>query len=383
MIHPFYNLEKQLLNDPGYQWLTIINKSGTFTYTYKELHSRTVDYCQLFNSRQIQSGETILIILKESIDLFAAFIAGVICGAMPAYYAYPSPKQSLEQFFDSMDNLILFNEIKLIICYSELRDTLAKKNYVNNNMLVNTSDVARSTLTEFPQNNNEFEAFLQFSSGTTGSKKGVKISSEALINQINAYKPHVQFDNNSTVISWLPHYHDMGLIACMLMPLFEKVPIVMLSPFEWVSKPVSLLENIQQYKATHTWQPNFALGHLVKSIPYEEVNNYDLSSLKKLVCCSEPVLYRTIEKFKQHFAPSNLNPEIIHNCYAMAENTFAMTVSTNEKLKYLGIDYDVFKNDNKVVMKEDNGFLIASAGKPINNTAIKILSDKNWNKNWF
>ena len=111
MITPFYNLEKQLLNDPGYQWLTVINKSGTSTYTYKELHSRTVDYCQLFNSHHIQFGETILIILKESIDLFAAFIAGVICGAMPAYYAYPSPKQSLEQFFESMDNLILFNEI--------------------------------------------------------------------------------------------------------------------------------------------------------------------------------------------------------------------------------------------------------------------------------
>ena len=59
MIKPFYNLEKQLINDPGYPWLTVINKSGTSTYTYKELHSRTIDYCQLFNnSHKIQFGET-------------------------------------------------------------------------------------------------------------------------------------------------------------------------------------------------------------------------------------------------------------------------------------------------------------------------------------
>jgi len=372
----FQQLIDQLLLDPNFNWLTICNKEGAKSFNYNDLYKRLIDYSYLYQSHKIKSDETVLIILKESIDLFAAFIAGVMYGAMPAYYAYPSPKQSIEQFFESMDNLILFNEIKLIICYDELNDILLKQKYVNNSMVVNTDDVAKLEGKEIFQNGNEHEAFIQFSSGTTGAKKGVKISSEALFNQINAYKPNVQFDQNSIVVSWLPHYHDMGLISCMLMPLFEKVPIVMQSPFEWVSRPASLLENIQKYNGTHTWQPNFALGHLVKSISYKETKNYDLSSLKKLVCCSEPLLHKTVEKFKQHFLPSNLNPEIIHNCYAMAENTFAMTVSSNEKLKFLSIDYDIMKTENKIELIDD-GFKIASAGKPLNNTRVKILSDEN------
>jgi len=372
----FYSLYNQLENDFRFRWLTIINSSGTYNYTYEDLHKRISDYYHFISDKKVQAGDTILIILKESLDLFASFIASVMLGALPAYYAFPSPKQSKTQFFSTITDLVKYNEIKMIIGYPEVINFLQNHNEVENSILVKYDEVKEIKKIEISLFEKYQEAFLQFSSGTTGAKKGVKISSEALFNQINAYKPHVQFDQNSIVVSWLPHYHDMGLISCMLMPLFEKVPIVMLSPFEWVSRPVSLLENIQKYKGTHTWQPNFALGHLVKSVSYEETKNYDLSSLKKLVCCSEPVLYKTVEKFTNHFAPSNLNPEIIYNCYAMAENTFAMTVSNNEKLKYLSIDYDVLKRDNIIEILK-GGFKIASAGKPINNTSIKILSDKN------
>jgi fatty-acyl-CoA synthase len=372
----FHQLIDQLYLDPKFNWLTICNKEGEKSFSYNDLFERLIDYSYLYQSHKIKPGETVLIILKESIDLFAAFIAGVVSGVLPAYYAYPSPKQSKKQFFLTITDLLQYNEIKMIIGYPEVINILQNHQDVENSILVRNDNVKETKKTKIAVVEKTQEAFLQFSSGTTGAKKGVKISAEALFNQIDAYKPHVQFDQNSIVVSWLPHYHDMGLIACMLMPLFEKVPVVMLSPFEWVSRPASLLENIQKYKGTHTWQPNFALGHLVKSVSYEETKNYDLSSLKKLVCCSEPVLYKTVEKFTHHFASSNLNPEIIHNCYAMAENTFAMTVSDNEKLKYLSIDYDVLKRGNKIEIL-DGGFRIASAGKPINNTRLKILSDRN------
>ena len=378
MVSSFYDFYKTLVEDPEFNWLTLEHESKSISYSYKELHFRITEYYELFNIYKLNNNDIVLIILKESLDLFAAFIAGAIYGVMPAYYAYPSPKQSVKQFVKSMDTLILFNDIKLIICYPELNDILLDYNYGSNRIIINADDIAKYSDDQILHNGNGVESFLQFSSGTTGAKKGVKISSKALFNQINAYKPHVQFEQSSTVVSWLPHYHDMGLIACMLMPLFEKVPIVMLSPFEWVANPASLLESIQNHKGTHTWQPNFALGHLVKSISYEETKNYDLSSIKKLVCCSEPVLHKTVEKFIHHFAPSNLNPEIIHNCYAMAENTFAMSVSDNEKLKFLSIDYDVLKRENKIAVL-NGGFKIASAGKPLKNTQIKIVSDNKEN----
>jgi fatty-acyl-CoA synthase len=372
MIDSFYGLYNHLGNDINYRWLTTINSAGNIDYNSDELHKRINDYYQFIYGNKVQADETILIILKEGLDLFASFIAAVISGAVPAYYAYPSPKQSIKQFFSTITDLIEYNDIKMIIGYPEVINILQERDDIKNSILVKNDEVKviDNNKLSIPKRK---ETFLQFSSGTTGAKKGIKISSKALFKQIKAYRSHVQYDENSTVVSWLPHYHDMGLIACMLIPLFEKVPVVMLSPFDWVSRPVTLLENIQKYKATHTWQPNFALGHLVKSISSDDSNKYDLSSLKQLICCSEPVMYETVEKFKEHFSPFGLNPDVISNCYAMAENTFAMTVSSKGELKYLLIDYDLMKTENRIQFLE-NGYKISSAGKPISNTQIKILS---------
>ena len=377
MINSFHQLINYLHDDPDFVWLTIEHESGSKTFTYKELFLRISDYYNLYESFELEKNDIILIILKESLDLFASFLAGIIYGCMPAYFAYPSPKQSIAQFLKTVDDLVLFNNISFVLSYTDVVEIINENNQLDNSIIIDHKNVKqlRSDKAIVKNEENNSESFLQFSSGTTGSKKGVRITSEALFNQIDSYRAHLDLDNNSKIISWLPHYHDMGLISCMLIPVFEKIPIVMLSPFEWVKRPSILLENIMKHKATHTWQPNFALGHLVKSIPITKVEEYDLSSLKKLTCCSEPVLYETVNTFIKHFKKSKLDPNIIQNCYAMAENTFAMTVSKNNRLKHISVDYDLLKKENKISTNKNNGFIVTSVGIPIKNTKIKIVSE--------
>lgn len=363
---------------PEFHWLTLPGGAAEQAFTLRQLGERMHDYCAYYRAQGVREGDTVLIILKESLDLFASFFAGIIYGALPAYFAYPSPKQSREAFLGSVDNLVGYNHIRLVIGFSDVVDVLRHHEALRQPSFLGVTDYADIPALgamDFREITvPEREAFLQFSSGTTGAKKGVQISAEALFNQIEAYSARVQFDENSLIVSWLPHYHDMGLIACMLMPFLRQIPVVMMSPFEWVKNPRLLPEAITKYRATHCWQPNFALGHMTKSIPAEELQQYDLRSLRQLVLCSEPVLHDTVQKFMGKFVPAGLAPNALYNCYAMAENTFAMTSTDTEGIPFLDIDQIVFQREHRIVRKQ-GGRSIASAGKPLENITIRILDE--------
>jgi len=364
---------------PDVEWITFFGLTASTSSTYRELFSRIHDYQAFFREKGLAEGDSVLIILKESLDLFAGFFAGIVHGALPAYFAYPSPKQSIESFIESIENLLRYNHIKIVIGFREIVEILSRVEPLKASPwflgAVCHEDIPRRNAplsSEFPAVAKE--AFLQFSSGTTGAKKGVKISIPALFNQIEAYAECVNFSGDSKVVSWLPHYHDMGLIACMLIPFLMKVPIIMMSPFEWVKNPRLLLDAVVRHRGTHLWLPNFALGHLAKSIPDGDLSGLDLSSIQQIVCCSEPLLANTLEPFLRKFAGTGLKEEVIRNCYAMAENTFAMCSSGKGPARFLGIDIEAFSKEHRII-PSPQGRKIASAGTPLSNIDIRIIDD--------
>ena len=363
--------------DTECSWLTLLTGQSQRVYSLRGLEERINDYCAFYHRHDIREGDTVVIILQESLDLFASFFAAMIYGAMPAYYAYPSPKQSVETFGESVENLLKYNAVRLVIGFDSVIGALRNLNIseANGLELVVNNAVPQSQGFRFDSlPSPKQEAFLQFSSGTTGAKKGVVISAEALFNQIDAYESNVQFDGNSRVISWLPHYHDMGLIACMLMPFLRQVPVVMMSPFEWVKNPRTLLDAITKYKGSHVWLPNFALGHMTNSIPSHECAGINLQSLKKLFLCSEPVLHETVSAFIDKFRQCGLAADRLENCYAMAENTFAMSSTCGEGISYLEVDEDLFRKEHRI-QEKPGGLPFASAGRPLKNTSLSVIDE--------
>ena len=169
------------------------------------------------------------------------------------------------------------------------------------------------------------QAFLQFTSGTTGIKRGVLVSHEAALAQVAAYSDAIGLTDSDCIVSWLPLYHDMGLMTSLNMALACGVHSVMLDPVHWVSRPGLYLHAITQYRGTLGWNPNFAFKFMADRIPDEDLAGVDLSSIRGLVNCSEPVTWLSQQSFQNRFRPFRLREEAFWGCYAMAETTFAIT----------------------------------------------------------
>jgi acyl-CoA synthetase (AMP-forming)/AMP-acid ligase II len=168
---------------------------------------------------------------------------------------------------------------------------------------------------------------LQHSSGTTGLHKGVMLSHRAVACHHDAYARALALSGDEVFATWLPLYHDMGLIACFLTPLVAGIPVLWLSPFEWVANPALLLHSVGEWGATHAWLPNFAFSFLAQRVR-EPRGSLRLSSLRAVVNCSEPVSADAMDALAARFAGDGLDASALHACYAMAETVFAVSTST-------------------------------------------------------
>jgi fatty-acyl-CoA synthase len=150
-------------------------------------------------------------------------------------------------------------------------------------------------------------------------------AARSVLNQIRAYSQAIELGPQDVVVSWLPLYHDMGLIAGFVMPLVCGVPLVLMSPFKWVRDPRVLMQAIHKHHASLCWLPNFAYNHSARAIRPRDMDGLDLSSIRLLINCSEPVWMESHQAFLAKFGPYGLKAQALSTCYAMAENTFAVT----------------------------------------------------------
>ena len=282
-------------NDSSFVWLTVLKDGHYKNYTYKDLESRFPIFFRCIAS-SIPKQSNILIIGDHGSSLFGSFFAALLLGHVPSYAPYPSDKQTKESLDDIINNIVNNNNIKLMVADAKFASKINLSKEVKKVTFPKASRL-RLDFGDLEVIENTTISFMQFSSGTTGAKKGIKISWINLLRQIDSYSRILNTNANSKIVSWLPHYHDMGLIACMLMPFLKRLPIIMMSPFDWVRNPKIMLDAINRYNGTHVWLPNFALGHLSRNIDKGEIKNF--SSLKQLriICCSENLLKQIMMNF--------------------------------------------------------------------------------------
>jgi acyl-CoA synthetase (AMP-forming)/AMP-acid ligase II len=174
-------------------------------------------------------------------------------------------------------------------------------------------------------------AILQYTSGSTGTPKGVVLSHGNIMHNVGLITYAFEATRDGVGMTWLPTYHDMGLVGGVLKPLFFGRPNVMMSPFMFLAKPVRWLRCISQYGVTISGGPNFAYDLCVQKITDDELAGIDLRSWEVAYNGAEPVRRDTIAKFSERFAPYGFRPEAFYPCYGMAETTLIVTGSYKER----------------------------------------------------
>jgi acyl-CoA synthetase (AMP-forming)/AMP-acid ligase II len=166
-------------------------------------------------------------------------------------------------------------------------------------------------------------AFLQFTSGSTAAPKGVVVTHGGLAANIAMIRRASHMDDDSVVTTWLPVYHDMGLIGTVLNALASANDLVVMPPLSFVRSPRLWLEAITRARGTHTAAPNFAYGLCARRVP--DVSGLDLSSMRTFICGAEPIVPETLERFADAFAPAGLDRAALAPAYGLAEATLAVT----------------------------------------------------------
>ena len=317
---------------PHRPFVTVWSDEEDFwTVTFGEFIGLAKLQAASFQAHGIKSGDRVILIMPQGIPLMASFAGAMLAGAVPAILAYPNFKVDPEKYSSGLAGVSRNLQARLIVVDEDFPVEFSNHLAVASDaQLLRCGDlpVVSGDDAKLPHDRSSPEslAFIQHSAGTTGLQKGVALSHAAVLTQLEHLAMALKISAHDRLYSWLPLYHDMGLIACFMLPLAYHLPIVMQSPIEWVVRPGTMLQLISEYRCTLAWVPNFALQFLARRVRQED-RNYDLSGLRALINCSEPVRAQSIDEFMSAYGQYGLRPDALRSSYAMAENVFAVTQS--------------------------------------------------------
>lgn len=316
--------------DPSRLALVFIDDDGGETHlSAAGLHAENARYALALQQLGVEQDDLVILVLPHSQTLLFAFWGAMYLGAIASIFPFLTEKLDRTIYQERVAELVKHSGAKVVITFPEFKDELGALLAQTGCAVLSTDHIPHPEPGDaepvWPEYSDEKIAFLQHSSGTTGLQKGVALSHRAVLNQIQAYSRAIQLCDQDVIVSWLPLYHDMGLIAGFVMPLATGVPLVLMSPFKWVRDPKILLHAIHRHRGTLCWLPNFAYNHSARVIRTRDVQGIDLSSLRLWINCSEPVFLESHQLFLDKFAANGVQPQSLSVCYAMAENTFAVT----------------------------------------------------------
>ena len=177
-----------------------------------------------------------------------------------------------------------------------------------------------------PEISTDTVAFLQYTtSGSTTTPRGVIVRHGSLMHNLSAVRRLFGHSADTRAVSWLPPYHDMGLIGGVLQPLFGGFPVLLTSPASFLQRPLGWLEAVSKFRATTSGGPNFAYDLCIRKIPAERTSDLDLSSWDVAFTGAEPISHLTIQAFGERFAPCGFRREAFYPCYGLAEATLIVT----------------------------------------------------------
>lgn len=307
--------------------------------TYGSLIKRATRFARLLLANEL-TGQSALLAYPQGPDFVVAFFAANMAGVVPVPVKIPRREEELPRFSqmatDADVAAILIHEKR----QSAFERVLSQGHLGNLPTLSEPAgDEQAADQSSSLQVSSADIALLQYTSGSTSTPKGIQVTHANLLANLELIRTGFENDRNTISLSWLPMFHDMGLIGHVLEPLYVGFPAYFLNPTLVIQEPSRWLRAISRFRVTATGGPNFGYELCLKRPPGNEADTPDLSTWKVAYTASEPILASTIERFSRQFASAGFSPRAFYPCYGLAEATLIVTGGqAEEKVSIVSVD---------------------------------------------
>lgn len=368
------------------------------TITFGDLYERASIVAAELRRRGLESGQTVAIMLPTCAEFFYTFAGILLAGGIPVPIYPPFRADRIAEYATRQANILRNAETQFLVTWRQA-ENLAKllkprvpslREVLNAQKLASIPAAASSSTANGAaapwrpvenlshQARGEDIAFLQYTSGSTGAPKGVVLTHANLLANIHAIISGLDIHPDDACVSWLPLYHDMGLIGAWFVPLFIGIPLIVMSPLAFLSRPERWLRAIQKHRATIAPAPNFAYELCVRKIADKDLEGLDLSSWRAATNGAEPVRAETLERFAKRFAPYGFNPKALMAVYGLAEASLAISVPRlGDGYKVDRIERATFESEGRAIpagAAEVAPLEFVNAGKPLPSVEVRIVS---------
>ena len=331
----------------------------------------------------LQQGDRVLLALPTSRWFFESFFGVLVGGGVPVPVAPPTSLKGtkFEAYREIINNVAQDSGATVCACLERaataLQEGLRTAGLGTRLLCADAPAEVESDGCPVVRPSPSDTALLQYTSGSTSKPKGVVLGHGNIVANAEAIA-QVSVEPDTVCVSWLPLYHDMGLIGAFLTALYCRAPVVLMPPQAFVKDPAAWLRRISEFRGTYTVAPNFAFGYSARSVAPETLPGVQLDSLKTVLNGAEPVDVDAVESFYEKFQPLGLRRGVVRPVYGLAESSLAVTFAEPGRLMFDEVDADLLESEGVAARASDSARSrrLVSVGRPIPTQEVRVVDGR-------
>lgn len=352
-------------------------------FTYRQLYTEARwRAAHLTIHHGLKKGDRLVLMTNEAHEFVMSFLGCVMAGIIPAPVSPPMMAKGGDTLAPAAARIVQNSQASVLLTTESSKpfaeQILEQTNGETRLLTMETAFAESAPLFDPPQIQPEDICFLQYTSGSTTLPRGVMVSHGNLMANMRGFMgQRGMYPGPEDVgVSWLPLYHDMGLIGFILGPLVYIGPVVVLATSSFARDPRLWLKTLHKYRGTITYAPNFAYAQVVKRLRDSDLENLDLSCVRIAGCGAEPIQAATLRSFAERLAPTGFRAEAFLPSYGMAESTLAITLhKPGSPIRTEFINADELKRGKAIPATEGNGREFVSCGFPLAEHHLAIVNE--------
>ena len=376
-------LRRQTERDPARVHIHLLDQDRGLDISYGQLYASASRIAAGLAASGLRRGETVAIMLPTCEDFFSSFLGVMLAGGIAVPVYPPARPNQLETYIQRQTRILKNAQVRFLISFERVR---AVANVLGGHLPSLQESLGASLLADrgrhapVPDVEPAEICFIQYTSGSTGDPKGVTLTHANVLSNIRGIGFAVEVQPTDAVVTWLPLYHDMGLIGSWLFSLYYGLPITVLSPLDFLVRPERWLWALSDSKGSLCPAPNFAFELCVRKVTEQAMEGVDLSPWRVAINAGEPVLPATLRRFTERFRPWGFDERSLMPFYGLAESSVALTYPPFWRGPVVDtIDRIAYESTGRALPSTADGaesiLEFVGNGKPLPGHEVKVVDD--------